>query len=171
MVKLFCILLFTASCLSVNASAAEARHAATASVKTSHKCTFPKSRKRAPAWICNKHAEGLTVTALGFAPRSRAGISFMEQMALADARSHLVQEMRIAVEKRLNGDVPAGKAATGQSGELLTRITDQTLQGTTIEKRANGPHGSLYVLVGLDEANANRLIESVTAEYRAQQHQ
>jgi hypothetical protein len=161
--KLFCVLLAVLLMPGAEAWGAQVHHVVHAKAKKVRHCTFPKSRKRAPAWVCNGHARGLAVTAVGFAPRSRAGIAHMEQMALADARAQLVEKVRASVQARLAGD------ESSAAKERLTRITDANLYGTRIEKRANGPHGSLYVLVGLDRTNADRLVESVTEEYRAQQ--
>jgi hypothetical protein len=171
MIKLFCILLSAAIFLGVDAAGAQATHVATPKVNKAKRCVFPKSGKRAPAWVCDRHVPGLVVTALGWAPKSRAGSSFMEEMALADARAHLLQAVRESVYKKLGGKGHDDKAATGQNGVSSTRIVNDALRGTRIERRARGPHGSLYVLTGLNKANANRLIETVTAEYHARQRE
>ncbi|OIR02118.1 hypothetical protein GALL_157360 [mine drainage metagenome] len=141
---------------------------ATARSKKAQKCTFPKSRRRAPDWVCHGHVEGLALTAVGSAPKSRAGFSFMEKMAAADARAHLVQAVCESVKRRLDEGAAASGKPDGRDGALLTSIAEATLQNTRIEKHSYGPNGALYVLVGLDAAEADRLIESVTAEYLRQ---
>ena len=168
MIRFFSVLLIAMVFLGGTVTEAQAKDGAPVKAKKAKRCVFPQSRKRAPVWVCDKHAPGLAFTALGSAARSRAGISFMEQMALADARTHLVQEVRASVQSKFADEAHADKATAERNGALITRITNDALQGTRIEKRASGPHGSLYVLTGLSEANANRLIESVTAEYRLQ---
>jgi hypothetical protein len=169
MIKLFCVALTAVVFLSADAwGSVQAATNASTGLKNSRACVFPKSRKRAPGWVCGKRVEGLALTAVGSATRSRAGIAFMEQMAVADARTHLVQQVRASVQNRLVDGARTDKDAAARNGALLTKITDESLQGTRVEKRANGPHGSLYVLVGLDEASAKRLVETITAEYQSQ---
>lgn len=146
--------------------------ATVAKVKKATKCSFPKSGKRAPDWVCTARAKGLAVAAVGSAAKSQAGVSFMEQMAVADARARLVREVRESVKKKVVGGAPAASKKSGeQDGALITTITNDTLYGAKVEKSVYGPDGTLYVLVGLDAVNANRLIESVTAEYLKQKRQ
>lgn len=168
---LLCVLLSLVVFLSADAwGDVQPASVATAKVKKVQKCTFPKSRRRAPDWICNKHVEGLAVTAVGSSPKSHAGFSFMEKMAVADARTHLVQEVLESVHNKLAAGQHAANQESGdRDGASITRLANDALQNTKIEKRIYGPNGTLYVLVGLGEEGANQLIESVTAEYLAQQ--
>jgi hypothetical protein len=170
---LLCVLLSATMLPSVDAwGDGQAKAATNAKVKKAIKCSFPKTKKRAPDWVCNARAEGLAVAAVGSADKSQAGNSFMEQMAAADARARLVHAVRESVRKRVMGDAPAsGKKADERDGALITTITSDTLRGAKVRKSVYGPNGTLYVLVGLDGANANLLIESVTAEYLKQKRQ
>lgn len=168
----FCGVLLSAVILLGANAWGEAQPAPAASAKAgkAKKCTFPKSRRRAPGWVCDKHAEGLAVTALGSAARSRAGFSFMEKMAVADARVHLVQEVRESVQAKLGEDVRTANAeAAERQGATITRITNDALQDTRIAKRTYGPNGTLYVLIGLDQADADKLMEAIATEYRARE--
>ena len=159
--KLFCMLLSAAMVLSANAFAdTRAPAAAGAKVMKAKRCLFPNSRKRAPDWVCDARADGMALTAVGSAAKSGAGISFMEEMAAADARVHLARNLRRSVQNRLQGD---------RDSALITRIANDSLQGAGIVKSAYGPDGTLYVLVGIDEQNAKKLVDSITAEYQAQQ--
>ncbi len=97
------------------------------------KCLFPKSRKRAPDWVCNAQDDNETVTAVGSFHKSDAGLEFMEQMASADAR--------VTLAKKLRG--------TGSQ-----TITDEQLKGSRVIKKIYGPNGTLYVLIGFDKAPA-----------------
>jgi hypothetical protein len=163
--KFLCVLLSAVMFLSVDAwGAAPATASATAKVKKAKKCLFPKSRKRAPTWVCDAKVDGLAVTALGLAAKSGAGISFMEQMAAADARTHLAQNLRGSGQKTIARSAnAANKDMAGRDSALKPRITDESLQGTKVIKKVYGPNGTLYVLVGLDEASAQKLRESATA--------
>ncbi len=110
------------------------------------KCLFPKSKKRAPVWVCDAHAEGLTMAAVGVAPKSKAGLDLMEQMAEADARAKLAKEVR-GVEQNST----AASVAAADSGYVAA------LEGSKVLKRAYGPNGTLYVLMGFDAADAQKL--------------
>lgn len=150
----------------------QASAATSATVKKGKKCTFPKSRKRAPEWVCTPRAQGLAVAAVGSAARSKAGASFMEQMATADARARLARDVRQAVRKKVMGGAPAASNKVDERDEaVMTAVTNDTLQGAKVEKKVYGPKGTLYVLVGLDAAHAKQLIESITAEYLKQKSQ
>ena len=113
--------------------AAEMLAAPAVTVKQAKKCVFPKSKKRAPSWVCDVPANGFAV---GSAAKSKAGLAFMEQMASADARAKLVP-MRGAAPQNAVGAVAV-----------------ESLEGSRIIKRAYGPNGTLYVLMGLGESGA-----------------
>ena len=90
-------------------------------------------------------------------------------MAAADARTHLARNLSGVVQKKTAGSTNAANRDTaGRDSALITRITDESLQGTKVIKRAYGPNSKLYVLVGLDEASAKKLNESITANYLQQ---
>lgn len=99
-----------------------------ATITKTKKCTFPKSRKRAPTWVCTGQDEKQEITAVGSFAKSKAGISHMEQMATAKAREKL-----------------AGK------------LSQEILEGTIILKSVYAPNGTLYVLVGVDETKMKNL--------------
>jgi len=125
-------------------------------VKKAKKCVFPKSQKRAPIWICNDYADGMEVAAVGSAARSKAGKSFMEQMAVADARTRLARKLSEAVQSKVeDGTSPAN---TPESDDVeKTKIVRVSLEDTEILKRSYGPNGRLYVLIGLDKAGVQKL--------------
>ncbi len=165
--KIFCVLLSVTMVLSGDALGGTPT--ATAKVAKAKKCLFPKSRKRAPTWVCDAKVDGLAVTAVGSAAKSGAGISFMEQMAAADARTHLAQNLSGSVQKNIAGSTnAANKGTADRDSALITRITNESLQGTKVMKKAYSPNGTLYVLVGLDEASAKKLNESIAADYLQQ---
>jgi hypothetical protein len=131
-------------------------------VKKAKKCLFNKSKKRAPSWVCNAQVDGLAVAAVGSATRSKAGLAFMEQMAVADARSRLVQNLQKSATSAsaVGEDAPNKNTADRDS---TTPISDELLVNTKIIKRVYGPHGTLYVLIGIDEAGAQKLRDAVGA--------
>ncbi len=168
--KLSCVLLSAVMVLSLDVLAGT-QAAVVAKVGKAKKCLFPKSRKRAPSWVCNAHVDGLAVTAVGSSAKSDAGISFMQQMAAADARVHLAQNLRGSVQIRIKGsEHSASKAPNERDSVLITKITNESLRDTKIVKSIYGPDGTLYVLVGLNGASAKKLIDSVCEEYLEQKH-
>ena len=113
--------------------------------KIQKKCLFPHSKKRAPVWVCNPHADGLLQVAVGSAAKSKAGDAFMEQMAVADARKHLAQDVHEAKQPKVDdSSAPVNSTA----------VANESLENTKIIKRAYAPNGALYVLVGVDETAA-----------------
>lgn len=127
-----------------------------AKVVKAKKCLFPKSKKRAPAWVCDAQAGGLAVAAVGAAAKSKAGLAHMEQMAAADARAQLVRILRGTGQKNT---IPT----TDAENRDAAIISEETLTGTKIIKRTYAPNGTLYVLIGLDEADAQKLREAINA--------
>ena len=130
------------------------------------KCLFPKSRKSAPDWVCDAKDQGLAVTAVGTFHKSGAGLEFMQQMAAADARVNLAKKLRAPLQKK----IAESERGAARDSALISKITDEQLQGTKVIKSVYGPKGMLYVLIGLDEAGAQKLQEAVTADYLAQKH-
>lgn len=165
--NLLFMLLSSAMVLSVDAWADTTPSAATNIKKKNVRCVFPKSKKRAPNWVCNASASGLAVAAVGSAAKSGAGIAFMQQMADADARLHLARILHGSARKSLaNGKDADAKITEGRDSALITKIADESLLGTKIMKRAYGPDGTLYVLVGIDETSAQKLHESIANELK-----
>lgn len=128
-------------------------------------CTFPNSKEPAPGWVCDEPVEGMPVVAVGTAAKSDAGISFMKQMAATDARVQLAQSMRVQVQNMIKQYVETTGAASKETVDRVNtsvtkQITDQSLQGTKIVKSITSPDGTLYVLMGLDEAAAQKLTEA-----------
>ena len=108
-----------------------AKKAEVSKVSKAKKCLFPKSRKRAPDWVCKAQDDNETVTAVGSFHKSGAGNEFMEQMAAADARVNLAKKLR---------------------GTASQTFTDEQLQGSRVMKKIYGPKGALYVLISIDKA-------------------
>jgi hypothetical protein len=134
-------------------------------VKKVKRCLFTKSSKRAPLWVCDALAEGLAVTAVGSTPKSKAGFAHMQQMALADARSHLAQKLNETSQPIVAGSEEAANKNTTESGNaIITKITEVSLEGTKVIKSTSGPDGTMYVLIGLDEAGVQKVRQEIGAK-------
>ncbi|HAF45353.1 MAG: LPP20 family lipoprotein [Sideroxyarcus sp.] len=128
-------------------------------------CVFPNSDKAAPLWVCDAPVEGMSVGAVGSAPRSDAGIAFMKQMAATEARVQLAQNMKVQVQNMIKQYAETTGAGSKETVDRVNtsvtkQITDQTLQGTKIFRSIQAPDGTMYVLVGLDETAAQKLTET-----------
>ena len=119
-------------------------------------CVFPGSNQPAPGWVCDEPVNGVAVSAVGIAEPSKAGVSYMKDMAAADARGRLAEQLKVRVQKmvkRYLGSTGTTDAETVDKAASSTTktITDQTLIGSKVYKSRMGPNGRLYVLVGLDK--------------------
>jgi len=128
-------------------------------------CVFPNSDKAAPLWVCDGPVEGVSVAATGSFPKSAAGIDFMKQQAATSARVKLAQQMKTHVQnsiKQYAETTGAGDKETVDQVYTATtkQITDQTLVGTKIFRSAQAPDGSIFVLIGMDEAATQKLTET-----------
>lgn len=136
-----------------------------AKVEKVAECVFPGSDKPAPLWVCDAPVEGMTVGAVGSAAKSDAGVAFMKQMAATEARVQLAQNMKVQVQNMIKQYAETTGAGSKETVDRVNtsvtkQITDQTLQGTKIFRSIVAPDGTMYVLVGLDEAAAQKLTET-----------
>jgi hypothetical protein len=128
-------------------------------------CVFPNTQEAAPGWICDEPVEGVEVSAVGSADKTAAGIDFMKNMAATGARVQLAQRMKVHVAnmiKQYAETTGAGKDETVDkvNTAVTKQITNETLVGTRIFKSRQGPDGTMYVLIGLDAASAEKLTEA-----------
>jgi len=127
-------------------------------------CVFPGSDKPAPAWVCDAPVEGVEVSAVGIAEPSKAGLSFMKDMAAADARGRLAEQLKVRVEKMVkrylgSTGVTSTEVVDKMASSTTKTISDQTLIGSKVLKSRMGPDGKLYVLVGLDKDSVAKITE------------
>ena len=128
-------------------------------------CVFPGSDQAAPLWVCNAPVEGMSMGAVGSAVRSDAGMAIMKQIAATEARVRLARNMKVQVQnmiKQYAETTGAGskEAVDRVNASVAQQITDQTLQGSKVLRSIVAPDGTMLVLVGLDEAAAQKLTET-----------
>jgi hypothetical protein len=87
------------------------------------------------------------MTAVGSATKSKAGTSFMEQMAVADARAHLAQKLNESAHPKIESSQDVVNTPENDSA-VITKIANESLEDTKILKRSYGPNGTLYILIG-----------------------
>ena len=128
-------------------------------------CVFPGTQDAAPGWICDEPVEGVEVSAVGVAEATQAGEAFMKQMAQTDARVQLAQRVKVHIAnmvKQYAETTGAGKDETVDrvNTSVTKQITDQDLVGSKIYKSRVGTNGKMYVLVGIDAAQATKITEA-----------
>ena len=127
-------------------------------------CVFPDTDIAAPGWICDEPVPGLDVQAVGIAEKSRAGMSFMKDMAAADARGRLAEQTKVRIQKMVKkylGTTGVGDSETvdAAASSTLKTVTSQELVGSKVFKTRTGPNGRLFVLLGLDASAAERIVQ------------
>ncbi len=127
-------------------------------------CVFPNTNQPAPGWICDEPVPGVEVSAVGIAEPSQAGISYMKDMAAADGRGRLAEQMKTQVSKMVKkylGTTGVGKTETvdAAASSTIRTVSSESLVGSKIYKTRTGPNGKLYVLVGLDSSNMAKNVQ------------
>ena len=124
-------------------------------------CVFHLTEKAAPGWICDEPQPDLKTQAVGIAPFSKGGVSFMKDLAAAQARGKLAEQFKVdvgTVVKRYLSNTGIGDAETIDTAakSVARTISSETLIGTRIYKSRTGPNKEMYVLVGLDTTAAEQ---------------
>lgn len=124
-------------------------------------CVFPNTEQAAPGWICDEPQPGLEIQAVGVAEPSKAGISFVKDMAVTDARARIAEQLKVQVskivKKYLGRTGTADNETIDAAAESATKsISNETLVGTRIYKTRTGPTGRYYALVGIDSASVEQ---------------
>ena len=128
-------------------------------------CVFPDTNTPAPGWVCDEPVPGLDVQSVGVAEKSAAGVSFMKDIAAADARGRLAEQMRVRVQKMVKkylGTTGVGDSETvdAAASSTVKTITNEVLVGSKIYKTRTGPNGRMFVLLGIDPAAASKIVEA-----------
>lgn len=121
-------------------------------------CKFDDGKTAAPDFFCTGDIEGFTITGMGSAAKSNAGMNYMVQQAALAARVQLAQNIRTQVSAMVKdylGSTGTGDAETIDKAASTTSksITDESLMGSRIVRRIVGPAGEVYVWVAIDEEN------------------
>ncbi len=128
-------------------------------------CVFPDSpRDEAPMWICDAPVEGVAVSAVGSAAKSGAGVAFMRDMAAADGRVKLAQQMRVQVTNMIKQYAETTGAGSSETVDKVNTsvsklITNETLAGSKVFRSITSPSGGVFVLMGLDPTLAKQQAE------------
>ncbi len=127
-------------------------------------CMFPGTTTAAPGWICDEPVPGVEISAVGVSEPSKAGISFMRDRAAADARGRLAEQVQVTAQKMVKsylGTTGVGNEETvdAAASSTLRTVANQELNGSKIYKSLQAPDGRYFVLMGIDKANAEKIIQ------------
>lgn len=127
-------------------------------------CVFPNTNTPAPGWVCDEPVPGVALSALGVAEPTKAGISFQKDMAAADGRGRLAEQMKVQVQKMVKQYLGTTGVATAEtvdaaSSSTVKTITNESLVGSKIMKSRTGPNGRLFVLMGLDAESVAKIAQ------------
>jgi len=130
-------------------------------------CVFPDNpSEAAPDWVCLEQAEGVTVAAVGTYEKSGAGVQFMKDQAVASARVNLAQQMKVHVQNMIKQYAETTGAGASETVDKVNTsvsklITKETVEGSRLFKSTTNSKGTIYVLVGIDPAQADKAVKEV----------
>ncbi|MBU1659337.1 LPP20 family lipoprotein [bacterium] len=113
----------------------------------------------APKWTCIPMVEG-AYAGVGVAPKSAAGMGFMQREALANGRSNLAQQIKSQVKDKVETFTRATGAGDQETVDKVTtavskQVAKVDLQGSKMTDSWTSPSGSLYLLVTVPESTVN----------------
>ncbi len=130
------------------------------SALNANNCYFDASEKEAPMWTCTGEFEGL-VTGLGSYKQMNASQNLKFQIAQQRARADLARKLIVQMKTSLNDyESAAGDAYDARVDAHAQSVNKSELvmplEGSRVYASVTSPDGTLYVLVGLDEALAKK---------------
>ena len=92
--------------------------------------------------------DGLELQAVGIAEHSAAGISYMKDLAAADARGKIAEQFKVRVDKMVKSYIGTTGVSDSETVDraaesVLKTITSETLTGSKIYKSRTGPNKRL----------------------------
>ncbi len=123
-------------------------------------CNFSKTDVEAPMWVCTGEFPGL-VSGRGSYRQENTSENLTFQIAQQRARADLARKLWVELKSSLNDfESAAGDALDARVDAHVQSVIkselEMPLEGSRIYASVTGPDGTLYVLVGLDEALAKQ---------------
>lgn len=129
-------------------------------------CVFPQSTQKAPSWVCSQGGgiEGVAIWAPGSFQKTAAGAAFQQDQATLNGRTRLAQQVRTVVTNGLKQAILTTGAGSGETVDQVASsasksITAETLVGSRVYRTTYAPDGTMFVLVGIDETTAKRVVD------------
>jgi hypothetical protein len=130
-------------------------------------CFYPDAMNTvAPGWVCDEPVAGVELSAVGYSKKSMAGVSFMKQMAVADARVQLAQTFKTHTTNMIKIYVETTGSADSETVDQVSTsvsklISSKTLIGSRLYKSKVSPTGGIFVIVCMDIAMQQKATEDV----------
>jgi hypothetical protein len=128
-------------------------------------CVFPQTTAKAPAWVCSQGSvEGVTLWATGSYQKTAAGAAFQQDQATLNGRVRLAQQIRTTVTGLVkNAMQTTGSGNTETVDQVASStarsVTAETISGSRVFRTAYAPDGTMFVLVGVDQANLAKTVQ------------
>lgn len=128
----------------------------------------------APSWVLNPQVEG-TLSAVGSAKKSQAGMQFTRDAAMANARSEITRMIEVKVNTMMKDFTQVTGVGDKETVDKVTssvskQIASQSLKGSQQKDVWMSPCGELYVLVVLNPAQvADMAKQQVTSSFKNDQ--
>ena len=125
----------------------------------------------APKWTCIPMVEGMYAS-VGVAQKSKAGMGFMQRVALANGRSNLAQQITTQVKDKVETFTRSTSNGDAQTiDQVMTAVSKQVakvdLQGSKMVDSWNAPSGALYLLVTVGQTKINKKVkQSITSSFQ-----
>ena len=118
----------------------------------------------APKWTCIPMVED-AYAGVGIAQKSAAGMGHMRRVALANGRSDLAQQIKSQVKDKVETFTRTTGVTESESVDKVTTAVSKQISNVDLEgsKGINvwtAPSGTLYMLVTVPEAKANKQIRN-----------
>lgn len=132
-------------------------------------CVFPQSNAKAPIWVCGQGVlEGVAVWAPGSYQKTAAGAAFQQDQATLSGRVRLAQQMRTMITAGVKSHIETTGSGKGESVDQTAKstansVTAETLVGSRVYRTAYAPDGTMFVIVGMDETTAKRVVEQAVS--------
>jgi hypothetical protein len=132
-------------------------------------CVYPQTSAQAPIWVCGQGTlDGVAIWAPGSYQKTAAGAAFQQDQATLSGRVRLAQQMRTMVTAGVKAHIAttgggASETVDQVASSTANSITAETLVASRVFRTAYGPDGTMFVLVGVDEAAAKQVVSQALA--------
>lgn len=117
----------------------------------------------APKWTCVPMVEG-AYAGVGITPKSAAGMGHMRNIATANGRQDLAQQIQTQVKAKVETftrttGVGSGETVDAVATSVSKQIAKIDLSGSKAVDTWTAPSGALYMLVTVPEATVNKEVK------------
>jgi hypothetical protein len=129
-------------------------------------CVFPDAPSTAaPSWICDERVAGEGLFQAMGTYKLAGNLNLAERAAAANARVKLALRIQADITSELRdyakqaSTTGGAQVNSGFTDIVTTEFVDKRLSGTYVVKKITSPNSNLYVLVALDPASTQKMLE------------